>query len=84
MRFVIVCDFPVPGGPYRMNVVPFPASNTAAICEESTGTGRERLSGVNVLSSSFRFRAIGFGVQVSPPFTRLSTTGFSTSLSLLT
>ena len=67
-----------------MNVVPFPASNTAAICEESTGTGRERLSGVNVLSSSLRFKAIGLGVQVSPPFTRLATTGFSTSLSLFT
>ena len=39
MRLVIVCDFPVPGGPSSTNVRPSAAIATARSCEPSAGIG---------------------------------------------
>ena len=42
MRFVIVCDLPVPGGPWMTKLPPSRARAIAATCEPSAGTTRCR------------------------------------------
>ena len=47
---VMVCDFPVPGGPCRMKLLPLPDSTMASICEESTSRGMQKSIGAFCLS----------------------------------
>ena len=52
IMLVMVCDFPVPGGPCNIKLFPSPDSITASSCEESTSMGMEKSSGAQVLSIS--------------------------------
>ena len=76
IMLVIVCDFPVPGGPCITKVLPFPDAFTALICEPSAGTVRQSPYGSESSVSSL---SAGYGL----PSMRQSTTGFSLSLSML-
>ncbi|MCB9915315.1 MAG: hypothetical protein H6828_09220 [Planctomycetes bacterium] len=52
IRFVIVCDLPVPGGPSSTKLRPSDAAHTAASCDESAGSGHHVSPGACAASSS--------------------------------
>ena len=62
-----------------MNECPLPPSMTAAICDESTDTGKERLSGFCDLSASFRSEITGVGVNANFCSARLLTISLSSN-----
>ena len=70
---VIVCDFPVPGGPCRTKLLPDAASLIAANCDESALIGRAISSDGNSSTVSASLVIFSFNL----PDTRLSISGCS-------
>ena len=81
IMFVMVCDFPVPGGPWRMKLFPCPDSMTDSICDESTSNGMAKLAGSTSLSICRASTSLSSSFHWTRPSIRLLITGFSFSLS---
>jgi len=77
--FVIVCDFPVPGGPWSTKLFPFAAAAIATICDESALTG---IAISFILNSSSKLSAdisLSSCCQFIAPLIKLDTTLFSSN-----
>ena len=74
-RLVMVCDFPVPGGPSSTNVRPATASATARSCEASAGIGQAAASSSR--STERSASATGSSNGSVGECTRWATSGFS-------